>query len=185
MAMWLWLSCRSVQEACGHYPNIHKRISAIAQPSVATVAEDDKRCQRAMNHLKGNPFQIAVPTLIAMILANSFTPVMSQYRGENEKKWAASIQSDIRNGASAEDICNSASSSATTSDEISFKDWAYSVARKYCTSDFQNKEGESDSDFSIATPEASQCRLSSSQVFDISQGKRTVVVGNNCVMSFY
>ena len=185
MAMFLWLSWRSAQEACSQHSNIHKRISAIAQPALAIVAEDDKRCQRAMNHLKGNPFQIAVSTVIAMILANSFTPVMSQYRGENEKKWAASIQSDIKNGASAENICNNASSSATTSDEISFKDWAYSVARKYCTSGFQEKEGESDPDLSIAIPEASQCRLSSSQVFDISQGKRTVVVGNNCVMSFY
>ena len=106
MGRWRGLSWRSVQEACGHYSNIHERISAIAQPPVATVAEDDKS-QRAMHHLKGNPFQIAVPALIAMILANSFTPAMSQYRGENEKKWAASIQSGISNGASAEDICNS------------------------------------------------------------------------------
>ncbi len=83
--MWLWLSWRSSQEACGQHSNIHQRISAIAQPPVATVAEDDKRCQRAMNHLKGNLFQIAVFTMIAMILANSFAPVMSQYRGENEK----------------------------------------------------------------------------------------------------
>ena len=93
-----------------------------------------------MNYLKGNPFQIAISTVIAMALANSFAPVMSQYRGENEKKWAASILSDIKNGASAEDICRNASSSATASDEISFKDWAYSVARKYCTSGFQKKK---------------------------------------------
>ena len=152
---------------------------------MATVVEDEKRRQRVMNYLKGNPFQIAISTVIAMALANSFAPVMSQYRGENEKKWAASILSDIKNGASAEDICRNASSSATASDEISFKDWAYSVSRKYCSSGFQKKEGEDNSDLSITTPEAMQCHLSPSQMFDISQGKRTVVVGNNCVASFH
>ena len=167
------------------YSIIHKRISAIAQPRVAPVAEDTKRLRGAMKHLKDNSFTIPVLTVIAMVFANSFTPVMSQYRGENERRWAASIQSDIRNGASAEDICNNASSSATTSNEINFKDWAYSIARKYCSTGFQKKEGDSESDISIATPEAMQCHLSPSQMFDISQGKRTVVVGNHCVMSFH
>ena len=152
---------------------------------MAFVIEDDKRRQRVMNYCKGNPLQIAVSRVIALFLVNSFVPAMSQYRGENERRWAASIQSDIRNGASAEDICNNASSSATTSDEINFKDWAYSIARKYCSTGFQKKEGDSESDISIATPEAMQCHLSPSQMFDISQGKRTVVVGNHCVMSFH
>ena len=167
------------------YSIIHKRISAIAQPRVAPVAEDTKRLRGAMKHLKDNSFTIPVLTVIAMVFANSFTPVMSQYRGENERKWAASIQSDISNGAPAQDICNSATNAAMTSGEVSFKDWAFSVAQKYCSSASTKEEGENESNVLVLTPEASQCGLSSSQMFDISQGKRTAVVGNNCFMIFH
>ena len=81
MAMRLWLSWRSALEVCSQHSKIHKKISAIAQSPVAAVAEDENRRRRVMNHLKGNRFQMAFSIVIAMILANSFTPAMSEYRG--------------------------------------------------------------------------------------------------------
>ena len=46
----------------------------------------------------------------------------AQWQGVNEKKWVESIESDIRNKASAQDICINSTNFATISKEIAFKD---------------------------------------------------------------
>ena len=107
-------------------------------------------------------------------------PASAQFKGENEKTWSASIRSDIANGAKAKDICINAESSATTSNEVRFKNWAYSVARKYCNEGFEKRDISE-----IETPAAStQCGLSSSQLYDIGRGVRVTVKGENCYSSF-
>ena len=56
----------------------------------------------------------------------------AQWQGVNEKKWAESIESDICNKTSAQDICTNSTNFATTSKETAFKNWAQSTAQKYC-----------------------------------------------------
>jgi hypothetical protein len=64
-----------------------------------------------------------------------FIAPIAYAQGVNETRWRASIESDIRNGAPARDICTNALSSATTSEDPSFKDWAYGVSKTYCPPD--------------------------------------------------
>ena len=45
----------------------------------------------------------------------------AQWQGVNEKQWAESIQSDIRNKSSAQAICTNSTNFATTSKEAAFK----------------------------------------------------------------
>ena len=116
-----------------------------------------------------------------MIAATSVTPpsAEAQWQGSNEREWAASIQSDIRNGASAETICRNASSPAAVSDEVLFKDWAYSIAREYC------KEGFETVEFSSSTPTTgSLCRLDSSEIYKISIGEKVHKYDKGCWSSF-
>jgi hypothetical protein len=107
-------------------------------------------------------------------------PAEAQWRGVNEKKWGDSIQSDIRNGAPPDSICINAKSSATTSDEVPFKDWAYSIARKYCDAD---KLGKPDSTTQVVQ-DSGDCGLKIHHMYDISQGKHVVVKKGDCSMKF-
>ena len=112
-------------------------------------------------------------------IAFSSNDVKAQYQGENERVWAASLQADISNGAAADDICRNASSSAVTSDDVNFKNWAYSVARQYCESGFEIEDGRQDQlvpeNLSTASPE---CRLTVSQMNDVGRGIKTTVQAN-------
>ena len=135
--------------------------------------------------------QIVLHGLISISVAClniAFSPnvVKAQYQGENERVWAASLQADIRNGAPADDICRNASNSAVTSDDVNFKNWAYSVARQYCDSGFKIQEGSQDQ---LAPENASaastQCSLTVSQMKDVGQGIKTTVQANQCFMSFH
>jgi hypothetical protein len=103
----------------------------------------------------------------------------AQWQGVNEKKWGESIQSDIRNGASAKTICTNSSSSAETSKEVAFKDWAYSIARKYCAEGFEKTEATAP----IANNEE-ECRLNSSDVYRISLGEKVHKSNKECWSSF-
>ncbi|ABI45307.1 hypothetical protein sync_1572 [Synechococcus sp. CC9311] len=103
----------------------------------------------------------------------------AQWQGVNEKKWAESIQSDIRNGASAETICTNSSSSAETSNEVAFKDWAYSIAQKYCKEGFEKTEAAAP----IANKEE-KCRLDSSDIYKISIGEKVHKHDKGCWSSF-
>ena len=127
---------------------------------------------------------ISLATACLGVVFSSNT-VKAQYQGENERVWAASLQTDINNGAPADDICRNASSSAVTSDDVNFKNWAYSVARQYCDSGFKNEDGLQDQllpeNVSTASPE---CRLTVSQMNDVGRGMKTVQA-NQCFMSFH
>jgi hypothetical protein len=103
----------------------------------------------------------------------------AQWRGVNEKQWAESIQSDIRNGASAQELCTNSTNLATTSKEAAFKNWAQSIAQTYCTAESVITEA--------AAPTANkneQCQLDSSDIYRISIGKRVHKQDKGCWSSF-
>jgi hypothetical protein len=123
---------------------------------------------------------IKVLSLSVVILVVTGLPAEAQWRGENEKKWGDSIQSDIRNGALPEDICINAKSSATTSSEVAFKDWAYSIARKYCDADRLGKPEPA----TQVVQESDECGLKIYHMHEIVQGKRVAVKKGDCSMRF-
>ena len=118
----------------------------------------------------------------AVIISSSSVPpaaAEAQWKGVNEKQWAESIQSDIRNKSSAIAICTNSTNFATTSKEAAFKNWANSIAQKYCTAEGKNTES--------STPIANKkehCRLDSLDIFNISIGKKFDAQGKNCWASF-
>lgn len=117
--------------------------------------------------------------MTALILLISPSPAAAQWVGKNEKKWGDSISSDIRNGAPADAICSNAKSSATTSDEVAFKNWAYAIARKYCSPD---KLGQP-MNVGQEGPEP-ECSLTIHQMQAIARGIHVMVHKGNCSMSF-
>ena len=128
---------------------------------------------------------ISLATACLGVVFSSNT-VKAQYQGENERVWAASLQTDINNGAPADDICRNASSSAVTSDDVNFKNWAYSVARQYCDSGFTMQHSSQDQSVPENAPSTtSQCRLTVAQMNDVSRGIRTTVQADQCFMSFH
>ena len=128
---------------------------------------------------------ISLATACLGVVFSSNT-VKAQYQGENERVWAASLQTDINNGAPADDICRNASSSAVTSDDVNFKNWAYSVARQYCDSGFTLQDSRPDQSVPEKLPTtSSQCRLTVAQMNDVSRGIKTTVQADQCFMSFH
>ena len=123
---------------------------------------------------------ISAASLI-MLAAFWLTPpaTEAQWQGVNEKQWAESIQSDIRNKASAQEICTNSSNFATTSKDASFKDWAYSIAQKYCTDGFEKTEGAVPT-----TNKEEQCGLDSSDIYKISVGEKIHKRDKGCWSSF-
>jgi len=132
-------------------------------------------------HLKLEQYLAIVSFLLVLT-----TPALAQRRQPNEVMWRQSIEADVRNGAPREDICINAMSSATASDDASFKNWAYSVVRKYCPE--QLRTGDSPpSGGTQSTPmvdsakgSSKPCILSQAQIVDGSRGKRVAVMGSNC-----
>jgi len=118
---------------------------------------------------------------VLIIATSCVTPpgAEAQWQGVNEKQWAESIQSDIRNGASAKTICPNSSSPAETSNEVAFKDWAYSIARKYCAEGFEKTGATAP----IANNEE-ECRLDSSDIYRISLGEKVHKSNKGCWSSF-
>ena len=103
----------------------------------------------------------------------------AQWQGVNEKKWAESIESDIRNETSAQEICTNSTNFATTSKEAAFKNWAQSIAKKYCAME---------SDTTAATApidnKDEQCQLDSSDIYKISVGEKIHKRDKGCWSSF-
>ena len=120
-------------------------------------------------------------TSLLLLAAFWLSPQASeaQWQGVNEKKWAESIESDIRNGASAETICINSSSPAETSDEVAFKDWAYSIARKFCKEGFEKTDAMAPID-----NKEEQCGLDSYDIYKISVGKKIHKRDKGCWSSF-
>ena len=103
----------------------------------------------------------------------------AQRQGVNEKQWAESIQSDIRNGASAQELCTNSTNFATTSKEAAFKNWAQSIAQKYCTA-----KGVTTEAAAPTTNKKEQCRLDSSDIYKISIGEKINKQDKRCWSSF-
>ena len=127
---------------------------------------------------------------IILVVLLSATGSTSFAMGGNEEKWRRSIEADIQNGAPANDICRSSLSSATVSDEVVFKNWAYGIARTYCppgtlgplkpsppSAPTTVKPGVLD------TP--TNCPLlSSHDASRVSRGERVKLQGGGCLMIF-
>ena len=132
------------------------------------------------------PVSRAVKLSMALFLSLSPSePFTAKASGRNETRWRESINSDIRNGAPEDYICRNSKSSAGASDDANFKDWAWSIARKYCPPDEMGKPSNKGIEPQQPQPEQSNCRMMSSvdaekamrgQYVDISSGR--------CVMIF-
>ena len=122
----------------------------------------------------------AITGSIALLVATSFIQPPSaeaRFKGTNEKTWYRSIQADIKNGAPARTICINASSPAEVSDEVAFKNWAYSIARKYCS------EGYEKSSSSPASAVLSDnCSVKPSDLYSLEQDKFIKIAGPDCCL---
>ena len=120
----------------------------------------------------------AVTGSIALLVATSLIQPPSaeaQFKGNNEKTWYRSIQADINNGARARAICISAESSAETSDEVAFKNWAYSIARKYCSEGYK-KNHSSPAEVVLSD----NCSVSPSDLHGLEQNKFIKITAPDC-----
>jgi hypothetical protein len=105
----------------------------------------------------------------------------------NEVRWRASIEADIRNDAPKEQVCSNAMSSARVSDDARFKDWAYGIARQYCSADKFNKHTRIPPTGSAPSQSSqrSDCPiLSAIDARKIVNGQRIKLMGGGCVMIF-
>ena len=118
---------------------------------------------------------------LVMIAASCVSPPSAdaQWEGVNEKKWAELIESDINKAASAETICTNSTNFATTSKNEAFKEWALSIAKKYCTKGGNKAEA----DAPIANQEE-ECHLDSSDIYQISIGEKIQKQDKGCWSSF-
>ena len=133
-----------------------------------------QRLQCQVHQIKRNPL---TTTLLALaILSTHHSPADAQWQGTNERTWAQSINSDIMNGGPMEHICTSSLNSATISDEVGFKNWAYGIARQYCSPDKLGKQK--------AVEFSKTCDLKVDQINRISRGQKVIVYAETCSMSF-
>jgi len=113
------------------------------------------------------------------------SPSFSQQRRSNEDTWRGGIEADIRNGAPADIICINALSSAGVSNDVQFKNWAYSIVRKYCPDKLgAGQSPPSGGGLVRAETQSSACVISFSQMREIALGKKVMVTGSNCSASF-
>jgi len=114
--------------------------------------------------------------------------VQAQQRESNEVRWRGSIESDIRNGAAPGDICSNAQNSLKFSDDVSFKDWAYGVTRKYCPEKLGQPQVPPGIGVrsQVQTPPTneSHCELKIAEMNQIQRGEVVRVIGNKCSMVF-
>lgn len=135
-----------------------------------------------------NPEMEKIIHWTAFFLLVSTSTVHAQQRESNEVKWRGSIESDIRNGASPSDICSNAQISLKFSDNVSFKDWAYGIIRKYCPEKLGRQQV---TPVIRVSPQAQtstiiqpNCELRLSQMSQLERGEVVRVLGNNCSMVF-
>lgn len=97
----------------------------------------------------------------------------------NEVTWRNSIEADINNRAPASAICTSAMASAQTSKDVTFKNWAYEVSRRYC------RNGSGPGPVVDSAQNGPTCPpITQQQQAQINAGKRVSVSGGNCQMIF-
>lgn len=124
----------------------------------------------------------SVASLLTVSLVSP-TAMLARFDGENERMWAKSIEANIDNGAPASVICINASSSAESSSELPFKNWAYSIARQYCSSGYERNPKTEAGTTLTANPLGSQevgCSLSSVDFYDLQQHRRLSKYGHDC-----
>jgi hypothetical protein len=102
--------------------------AAAARKKVGNRRESRYSRRRESEKMRSHSYLIAAAMIFGAPAA--YSQARSEYA--NEPRWRASIEADIRNGAPANYICINAKSSAVASEDASFKDWAYGVARKHC-----------------------------------------------------
>ena len=122
----------------------------------------------------------AVTRSIALLVATFLIQPQSaeaRFKGNNEKTWYRSIQADINNGARAEAICISAQSSAETSDEVAFKNWAYNIARKYCSEGYEERPS-----FPAQVILSDNCSVRPSGLYSLEQNKFIKITGSDCYL---
>ena len=126
-----------------------------------------------------NIVAITGPIALLLLAASLIQPPSAEarFQGVNEKRWAKSIEADINNGAPADAICSNASNSAQVSDEVAFKNWAYSIARKYCSDGF---EKSSSSPASVDPP--GNCSVNPSDLYSLEQNKFIKISGPDCYL---
>ena len=67
-----------------------------------------------------------------LLVAGLAAIVPAAAAGTNEREWKAALETQIRGGAPANDICIKAQSAAAVSNEAPFIEYALDVARRYC-----------------------------------------------------
>lgn len=104
---------------------------------------------------------------------------IAQVSESNEDQWKQGIESDIRNGAPSDVICRNSLSPAAVSNDVSFKDWAYQVARQYCP------PGRLGPDTDTSPDSRKECPfLNSLDARRATKGERVKLSGGGCVMIF-
>ena len=167
---------------------VKSRLANTASPPIQGMPElwsfiDTKSVQEesTSNQKPMRPLALISAASLLLLAAFWLSPqaAKAQWQGVNEKKWVESIETNIRNKAFAQDICINSTDFATISKEIAFKDWALSIAQKYCavegattaaTAPIDNKDG--------------QCQLDSSDVYKISVGEKIHKRDRGCWSSF-
>ena len=120
----------------------------------------------------------AITGSITLLVATSLMQppsAQARFKGANEKTWYRSIQADIKNGAPARTICINASAPAETSDEVAFKNWAYSIARKYCSEGYE-KNHSSPAEAVLSD----NCSVSPSDLHSLEQNKFIKITAPGC-----
>ena len=122
----------------------------------------------------------AITGSMALMLATSLIQPPSAeagFKGTNEKTWYRSIQADIKNGASARTICINASSPAEVSDEVAFKNWAYGIARKYCSKGYE--KSASAPDLAVVSD---KCSVTPSDLYSLEKNRLLEIRGPSCYL---
>ena len=75
--------------------------------------------------------------LFMLFFAIMATPFLAAWQASAnqdgiEPVWKKALEVDIKNGAPSSDICDKAMRRAGISNNVEFKNWAYSTARQYC-----------------------------------------------------
>ena len=81
----------------------------------------------------------SVGSLLTVSLLSS-TPIVAQFDGDEERMRPQFIESDIHHCAPTQAIYMIASASASSADDFSFKAWASSISRYYCSRGYDNRD---------------------------------------------
>ena len=108
-------------------------IGAILYESVPSPADRPGRAIFAKIPAENQALMRKLNYSLAVLLLFVSEKVTAQEYSGMAPQWRASLESDIKNGASPAHICETATGYANSSSYAPFKDWAYGVARDYCS----------------------------------------------------